>query len=205
MSTVVQDHDAPGDGRHCRFHVVVPMERGAVAEALNSTLKVEYIHRQHFRTRAEARVKIATWIVDFYNTRRRHSACQGMSPIDTRDQQLRPPLPKTTPHRGRLHDARGLTGPAVVCVHGLGGSHANWHDLGPLLAKHRRVIAVDLAGHGRTPRAGRSASVSANVGLLARFLEDVVEGPAVVVGNSMGAGIAVLLAAARPAAVRGLC
>lgn len=42
----------------------------AAAEALNSTLKVEYIHRQHFTTRAEARIKIATWIVDFYNTRR---------------------------------------------------------------------------------------------------------------------------------------
>jgi putative transposase len=54
----------------------------AVSEAFNSTIKVEYIHRHRFRTRAEARLKIATWIVDFYNTRRRHSACDGLSPID---------------------------------------------------------------------------------------------------------------------------
>jgi transposase InsO family protein len=54
----------------------------AAAEAFNSTIKVEYIHRHRFRTRSEARLKIATWIVDFYNTRRRHSACEGMSPID---------------------------------------------------------------------------------------------------------------------------
>jgi putative transposase len=54
----------------------------AAAESFNSTIKVEYIHRHRFRTRAEARVKIATWIVDFYNTRRRHSACDGMSPIN---------------------------------------------------------------------------------------------------------------------------
>jgi transposase InsO family protein len=54
----------------------------AAAEAFNSTIKVEYIHRHRFRTRAEARLKISTWIVDFYNTRRRHSACDGMSPID---------------------------------------------------------------------------------------------------------------------------
>jgi putative transposase len=54
----------------------------AAAEAFNSTIKVEYIHRQRFRTRSEARLKIATWIVDFYNVRRRHSACDGMSPID---------------------------------------------------------------------------------------------------------------------------
>jgi putative transposase len=54
----------------------------AAAEAFNSTIKVEYIHRHRFRTRSEARLKIATWIVDFYNSRRRHSACDGMSPID---------------------------------------------------------------------------------------------------------------------------
>ena len=54
----------------------------AAAEAFNSTIKVEYIHRQHFRTRQEARLKISTWIVDFYNHRRRHSACDGMSPIN---------------------------------------------------------------------------------------------------------------------------
>jgi putative transposase len=53
----------------------------AAAEAFNSTIKVEYVHRQRFRTRAEARLKIATWIVDFYNARRRHSACNGLSPI----------------------------------------------------------------------------------------------------------------------------
>lgn len=54
----------------------------AAAEAFNSTIKVEYIHRHRFRTRTEARLKISTWIVDFYNLRRRHSACDGMSPIN---------------------------------------------------------------------------------------------------------------------------
>jgi putative transposase len=54
----------------------------AVAEATFSTIKVEYVHRHQFRTRAEARLKIATWITDFYNRRRRHSACDWRSPID---------------------------------------------------------------------------------------------------------------------------
>jgi putative transposase len=53
----------------------------AVAEATFSTIKVEYVHRHRFRTRTEARIKIATWITDFYNYRRRHSACDGHSPI----------------------------------------------------------------------------------------------------------------------------
>ncbi|WP_233624825.1 integrase core domain-containing protein [Actinoplanes sp. ATCC 53533] len=54
----------------------------AAAESFNSTIKVEYIHRHRFTTRAEARLEISTWIVDFYNLRRRHSTCDGMSPID---------------------------------------------------------------------------------------------------------------------------
>jgi transposase InsO family protein len=53
----------------------------AAAEAFNSTLKVEFAHRQTFATRAEARIKIATWIADFYNTTRRHSANDGLAPI----------------------------------------------------------------------------------------------------------------------------
>ena len=57
----------------------------AAAESFNSTLKVELVHRHRFVTRAEARVKIATWIADFYNARRRHSAADGLPPIDYED------------------------------------------------------------------------------------------------------------------------
>lgn len=98
----------------------------------------------------------------------------------------------------------GGDGPPLVAVHGLGGSHVNWHDLGPLLSRHARVYALDLAGHGRTPRAGRSASVRANRALLDRFLAEVVGEPAVLLGNSMGGTIAMLQAAERPETVRDL-
>jgi putative transposase len=72
----------------CRKHGVVQsmgrvgcaLDNGA-AESLNSTLKVEFVHRHHFRTRAEARLKIATWIADFYNVKRRHSANDGLPPV----------------------------------------------------------------------------------------------------------------------------
>lgn len=53
----------------------------AAAEAFNSTLKVEFVHRQRFATRAEARIKINTWIAGFCNTTRRHSANDGLAPI----------------------------------------------------------------------------------------------------------------------------
>ncbi|MFG3230085.1 IS3 family transposase [Kitasatospora sp. NPDC048194] len=54
----------------------------AAAESFHSTIKVEYIHRHRFATRTEARLKIATWIADFYNTRRRHSAAGGLPPVE---------------------------------------------------------------------------------------------------------------------------
>lgn len=45
----------------------------AMSEAFNSVLKTEDVHRHTFRTCTEARIKIATWITDFYNTRRLYS------------------------------------------------------------------------------------------------------------------------------------
>jgi transposase InsO family protein len=54
----------------------------AVSESFNSVLKVEFVHRQRFATRAEARLRIATWITDFFNTRRRHSAAGGHPPAE---------------------------------------------------------------------------------------------------------------------------
>ncbi|MEU2508148.1 integrase core domain-containing protein [Streptomyces sp. NPDC007863] len=54
----------------------------AVSEAFNSVLKVGYVQSHTFRTRTEARIRIATWITDFYNARRLHSVCGFKSPID---------------------------------------------------------------------------------------------------------------------------
>ncbi|MER5645270.1 IS3 family transposase [Streptosporangium sp. NPDC002524] len=67
--------------------VVQSMGRGscaldnAAAESFNSTLKVEFVYRHRFTTRAGARLKIVTWIADFYNTRRWHSAADGLPPF----------------------------------------------------------------------------------------------------------------------------
>jgi transposase InsO family protein len=60
----------------------------SVAEAFNSTLKTEYVHRKTFTTRARARRQIGAWIDQFYNRRRRHSWCGGISPIDYEQQEL---------------------------------------------------------------------------------------------------------------------
>ncbi|MEU2718784.1 integrase core domain-containing protein, partial [Streptomyces sp. NPDC007205] len=54
----------------------------AVSEAVSSVLKAGYVHRRTFFTRAEARLKIATWITGFYNSLRLHVVCGHRSPID---------------------------------------------------------------------------------------------------------------------------
>lgn len=106
---------------------------------------------------------------------------------------------------GAVHCADfGGAGPPIVLVHGLAGSHLNWLTVAPALAAHGRVLALDLAGHGRT-RGGRGrARVGANRRLLGAFLDAIGGGPAVLVGNSMGGYLALAEAAAEPDKVRAL-
>jgi glycerol-3-phosphate dehydrogenase len=74
-----------------------------------------------------------------------------------------------------------------------------------MLAERARVVAIDLAGFGLTlPPHRSSAKIRANRELLDRFIERVIGGPAILVGNSMGGFISLLEADAAPARVAGL-
>lgn len=98
----------------------------------------------------------------------------------------------------------GGSGQPIVLVHGLGGSHVNWVSVGEALAAHGHVTALDLIGHGRTPPEGRISDIRSNRDLVRSYLEEQVDGPAVLVGNSMGGMLSMLTAAASPAHVSGL-
>lgn len=92
-------------------------------------------------------------------------------------------------------------GRPVVLLHGGFLDHRMWdHQVGPLAARHR-VIAPDARGHGRSPNADGPYR---NADDLARLLRDRVDGPAVLVGLSMGAGIAVDTALEYPELVSAL-
>jgi pimeloyl-ACP methyl ester carboxylesterase len=92
-----------------------------------------------------------------------------------------------------------------VLVHGLGGSVLSWLSVGARLAERGRVLALDLPGFGRTPRAGRRSRLSDNRALLSRFLEATVgPGRVVLCGNSMGGAIAMLEAGLEPGRVEGV-
>ncbi|HET7788280.1 MAG TPA: alpha/beta hydrolase [Myxococcales bacterium] len=106
---------------------------------------------------------------------------------------------------GPVHYADfGGSGRPIVLVHGLGGSHANWLAVAPRLAAYGHVVALDLAGHGRTPSLGRTARVGKNRVLLGRFLEAVARAPALLMGNSMGGYLSLAEAAAEPDKVSSL-
>jgi pimeloyl-ACP methyl ester carboxylesterase len=101
---------------------------------------------------------------------------------------------------GPVHFADyGGSGSPLVLVHGLGGSHLNWLHVAHRLAERHRVVAVDLAGFGLTPPAGRKATVHANQRLLNDFIGAISPGePVALIGNSMGGLISIMQAAAAP-------
>ena len=49
-------------------------------ESWHSTVEFELRRIEHFATRAQARARVAAWIEE-YNTTRRHSALDMMSPV----------------------------------------------------------------------------------------------------------------------------
>lgn len=120
-----------------------------------------------------------------------------------------PPLPPgrlvDLPGRGRtwVHDSGGEL-PPVVLLHGWTSTAAlTWcAAMGPL-ARHHRVIAPDLRGHGRGLPT-RRFSLEACADDVAALVHELVGSPAVIAGYSMGGPVAQLMWRRHPALVRGL-
>jgi pimeloyl-ACP methyl ester carboxylesterase len=105
---------------------------------------------------------------------------------------------------GRIgYDIAG-SGPLIVLVPGLGDLRAGYRFLAPALrAAGYRVACTDLRGHGDSDTTFASYGDEDTAGDVVALIGEL-GGPAVVVGNSMGAGSAVLAAAERPDLVSGL-
>lgn len=95
-------------------------------------------------------------------------------------------------------------GPLVVGVPGMGDLRSNFRYLAPaLVGAGYRVATFDLRGHGDSD-ATFDAYDDIAAGSDALALIEHLGGPAVIVGNSMGAGAAAWAAAENPRAVAGL-
>jgi len=116
-------------------------------------------------------------------------------------------------HGSRVHYAergeRRAGEASVLLVHGAGASSAIWMMTMARLARAAHVVAIDLPGHGPSPRPDGNDGVGAlslaayrdAVGALAATL---CLGPSVLVGHSMGALVAIEAALTWPDKVRGL-
>jgi pimeloyl-ACP methyl ester carboxylesterase len=106
---------------------------------------------------------------------------------------------------GRIaYDVSG-DGPLVICVPGMGDLRSVYRFLVPALtAAGRRVATMDLRGHGESDATFEAYDdVAAGTDILG-LIRELGGGPAVVIGNSMGAGAAAWAAAEEPGLVAGL-
>ena len=102
---------------------------------------------------------------------------------------------------GSLHVERvGRAGPAVVLLHGFGSCSFLWRAIAPRLADAGyTALSIDLMGHGESDR---PIDVSYGLGAQAEYVERALTAlrlsQVTLVGQDMGALVALLLAAQRP-------
>src|SRR3954471_12770580 len=101
----------------------------------------------------------------------------------------------------KLHYLEAGRGAPVVLLHGLGGDGSRWRPNIEPLARDFHVFALDQIGFGESDK----PLANYHTGMLAEFLVDFLKAvnvpKASLVGNSMGAGVALYTAAKFPQAV----
>lgn len=109
------------------------------------------------------------------------------------------------------HKERGQGEPVFLLLHGFGASTFSWREVMEPLGQIGRAIAYDRPGFGLTSRpmhaqwAGRSPySTEAQVDLTVALMDALGVEQAVLVGNSAGGTVALLVALAYPERVRAL-
>ncbi len=86
--------------------------------------------------------------------------------------------------------------PVVLLLHGTGASTHSWRELICLLVPHFRVLALDLPGHAFTdmPAGGGNSQLMSLPGMakaIGELLDSLHVDPALIIGHSAGAAIAV--------------
>ncbi|RFP61643.1 alpha/beta hydrolase [Luteimonas weifangensis] len=100
-------------------------------------------------------------------------------------------------------DVAPADAPVVVMLHGFTGSKENWYPLAQRLRGRYRLLIPDLPGWGQSERKpGADYGFRAQAARVDAFIRALSPGrPVVLLGHSMGGGIAALVAARDPEAV----
>ena len=101
---------------------------------------------------------------------------------------------------------RGSGTPTFVLCHGFTGSSHDWALEVDALAERRRVVTVDLRGHGHSTKFGTldAYSIDQLASDLAAFIEAVGGPPVDLLGHSMGGRVVLTMVLERPELVRSL-
>lgn len=89
-------------------------------------------------------------------------------------------------------------GVPVVFLHGVGSSARAWEWVPDELVRGRRIVRVDLRGHGRSGHAPGTYELPRYGADVVAVIEAVASRPAVLVGNSLGGVVAWWIAQQRP-------
>jgi pimeloyl-ACP methyl ester carboxylesterase len=96
------------------------------------------------------------------------------------------------------------TGRPVVLVHGQGGAWQWWLRILPAVARHARVIALDLAGFGASEPVAAGDVFEELVATVIGVLDELRLARATIVGHSMGGLVSLKVACGHPSRVAGL-
>ncbi|MFF7707718.1 acetoin dehydrogenase dihydrolipoyllysine-residue acetyltransferase subunit [Pseudomonas sp. NPDC007930] len=129
----------------------------------------------------------------------------GFTP-DSDDAAASGPAPQKAEVGGRLlrYFDLGEGGTPLVLVHGFGGDLNNWLFNQPALAQQRRVIALDLPGHGESAKALQQGTLDELSGAVLALLDHLDVAKAHLAGHSMGGAVSLNLAAHAPERVASL-
>ncbi len=105
----------------------------------------------------------------------------------------------------RFHFQRAGSGPPLILIHGLVGSHRNWRHNIESLSESRSVYAVDLLNMGESDRVhGLDPSLPATADRVVAFMDALGLSEADLAGHSHGGAVSLALAARYPGRVRRL-
>jgi pimeloyl-ACP methyl ester carboxylesterase len=127
-------------------------------------------------------------------------ACSSPSPIPAQfDAIERIPIHTVLVHGQQIAYLDVGTGPPVILIHGFGGSMWQWEHQQHTLSQHFRVLTLDLPGAGLSDKPEIDYRPDQMLDFFVGFMDSVKIPQATLVGNSMGAGLAIGMALSHPA------
>jgi pimeloyl-ACP methyl ester carboxylesterase len=132
-------------------------------------------------------------------------ACAPSPPIPSQFEAFeRIPIKTVTVHDQRIAYLDVGTGPPVILIHGFGGSMWQWEHQQHALSQHFRVLTLDLPGSGFSDKPKIEYRPDQMLDFFVGFMGAAQIPRATLVGNSMGAGLAIGMALEHPARVEKL-